>query len=184
MHPTACLQMTLLWTGALGTEVELFVSFQTSTLVWTGALGTEVELFVSFQRDVWCRAEKEVEKWLSSTRVILALSVTRETLAVGGALSCINWAIKLLRGLLLEDGMLDRWFGLGLFAFCGQSGFMGGDVVVSRPKKVCSFQSNRRPASIVLPRLYRTWANYIISIIYPNWFGLVYLGAKTDTRYR
>jgi uncharacterized protein YqgQ len=57
--------------------------------LWSGALGTEVELFVSFQRDVWCRAdliwqrdereERQNEELPSMTRVILALSVTRET---------------------------------------------------------------------------------------------------------
>jgi hypothetical protein len=75
MHPT-CLQMKLLWSGALGFEVELFVSFQ---------------------RDVWCRADliwrwdnREIEKLMWSTRVILALSMTRETWAAGAAFSCIN----------------------------------------------------------------------------------------------
>jgi hypothetical protein len=67
--------------------------------LWSDFLGIVGELFVPFHRDVWCRAadllwlsdEKEIEKWLSSSNrvILLALSVTRETLAVGGALCCI-----------------------------------------------------------------------------------------------
>jgi hypothetical protein len=99
--------------------------------LWKVGLGAEVELLVPFQRDVWYGAEdlhwssdeKEILKRLSSTRVILALSLTRETLRVGSALCCIiNSAIKLLRALLLEDGMMDGWFRLGLLSFCGQFG--------------------------------------------------------------